>query len=143
MNKKITLLAIFVALILISCEKEKGQINTETNGLTGNWINPQYDDTLVTFERSNSLKEDGYGFSIKENRRFIERKNSGQCGTPPISYADYEGCWEQNGSIININVGYWGGIVHYSWEIISVDAIQLTIIQLQNHSCIRGKIIKG
>ena len=132
MKSKISLIALLISLTLIACEKEKDQINTDTNKLIGSWINPHYNDTLVTFERFNRLKDNAYGFSIKYNSKFIERKNSGWCGTPTISYSDYEGNWTQKNSIISITVGYWGGIVDYKWKIVSIDENNLTIISLEN-----------
>ena len=132
MKTRISLITLIIGLTLIACEKEKDQINTDTNKLIGSWINPHYNDTLVTFERFNRLKDNAYGFSIKYDNKFIERKNSGWCGTPPISYSDYEGNWTQNDSIISITVGYWGGIVDYKWKIVSIDENNLTIISLEN-----------
>ena len=132
MKTKISLITLIISLFLIACEKEKDQINRDANLLIGSWINPQYNDTLVTYERFNSLKDNDYGFSIIYDSKFIERKNSGWCGTPPISYSDYEGNWTQNDSIISITVGYWGGLVDYKWRIVSIDENNLTIIHIEN-----------
>ena len=131
MKTRLSLITLIIGLTLIACEKEKDQINTDANLLIGSWINPQYNDTLVTFERINSLKDNDYGFSIIYDSQFIERKNSGFCGTPPISYSDYEGNWAQKNSIISITVGYWGGIVDYKWKIVSIDENNLTIIRIE------------
>jgi len=133
MKTKISLITLIIGLILISCGKEKTQADIDSK-LIGNWINPSYNDTLVTFDRFNSLKDNDYGFSILFNGKFIERKNSGWCGTPPIAYSDYEGNWTQNDSIISITVGYWGGTVDYKWKIVSIDENNLTIISLENIS---------
>ena len=131
MKTKISLITLIISLFLIACEKEKDQINTDANLLIGSWINPQYNDSLVTYERFNSLKDNDYGFSIIYDSKFIERNNSGWCGTPPISYSDYEGNWTQNDSIIDITVGYWGGLVDYKWKIVSIDNNNLTIIRIE------------
>lgn len=132
MKTRISLITLIISLTLIACEKEKNQINTDANLLIGSWINPQYNDTLVTFDRFNSLKDNDYGFSIIYDSKFIERKNSGWCATPPIFYSDYEGNWTQNDSIISITVGYWGGLVDYKWEIVTINENNLTIISLEN-----------
>ena len=131
MKTKISLITLIISLFLIACEKEKDQINRDANLLIGSWINPQYNDSLVTYERFNSLKDNDYGFSIIYDSKFIERNNSGWCGTPPISYSDYEGNWTQNDSIIDITVGYWGGLVDYKWKIVSIDNNNLTIIRIE------------
>lgn len=61
-------------------------------------------------------------------RKFIERKNSGWCGTPPVSYSDFEGNWSINDSLLNVSVAYWGGLADYQWKIISLDDKRLTIV---------------
>lgn len=77
-----------------------------------------------------SLLDNQYGLSFEQNNRLIERKNSGWCGTPPISHSDYTGTWIQKDSIISINVGYWGGTLDYSWKIVAVNQVELTVAKL-------------
>ena len=62
---------------------------------------------------------------------FSTNKNAGWCGTPPISYADFEGTWKKSDSTISITVGYWGGLLDYQWKIVSIDNKSLTIVKLQ------------
>lgn len=126
--KSVTL--ILIAIVAVSCE-EKEQLHPETdNQLIGHWTNMLQNDTLWTFERVTKLPENAYGFVIKSNYQFIERKNVGWCGTPPVSYGDYEGSWAMSDTILNINVPYWGGMAEYQWKLISVDENILTIYQL-------------
>ena len=44
-------------------------------------------------ERREELDEAFYGFIIGEDGSFTERKNTGWCGTPPITYGNFEGSW--------------------------------------------------
>jgi len=125
---------IFLLLTLfafLSCQKSEELMNYESEKLIGYWTNPQLNDTLWSFERINRLPDNQYGFAFKTGQIFIERKNSGWCGTPPISYADFDGTWSQNDSIINISVGYWGGMIDYHWKIIWVDKEKLTVYKIQ------------
>lgn len=62
---------------------------------------------------------------------FIERKNAGWCGTPPIAYADFNGSWAKNDSLIDITVDYWGGVANYHWKIISIDNNNLILCKLK------------
>lgn len=127
-NKIILFLSIFT---LIACDK-KDELNLfDSEDLYGYWINPVSIDSISTFERVNSLKDNDYGIAFKSGYVFIERKNSGWCGTPPISYADYGGTWSQTDSIVNITVGYWGGSADYQWKIISIDKNELKISRLK------------
>jgi hypothetical protein len=118
-------------LILISCDKNDELSVLDSEDLYGCWINPVINDSLSTYEKANSLKDNDYGLAFKSGHVFIERKNSGWCGTPPISYADFDGTWTQTDSIINITVGFWGGSADYQWKIISIDKKKLKIIRLK------------
>jgi len=125
---KITI-CIFLFLLLsvfVSCD-DNNENNNSSALLTGYWVNPQITDSVTTYERSLKLKDNDYGMAFKSGGVFVERKNSGWCGTPPISYADYEGSWTENDSIINITVGYWGGLSNYRWKLIAVDDNALTV----------------
>jgi len=126
---KITILISILILIFIACDKNDENIS-HSGPLIGSWINPIPNDTIVTFEKANSLKDNDYGFVFKPDQEFIERKNSGWCGTPPISYADFKGDWKQTDSLIYITVGYWGGTTNYQWKILSIDDHHLTIVKI-------------
>ena len=125
-----SVIAMFSLAIFACDKKEDHPISTGSDMLLGSWINPQYNESTITFEKSMSLVDNQYGLSFEQNTIFIKRKNSGWCGTPPISYADYTGTWMQNDSIISIKVGYWGGTLDYSWKIVAVNQVELTIANL-------------
>ncbi len=120
-------LFIFSFIVLVSCNEDNSLNINNSDAIIGNWINPVAVDTLTRFERSDTLKSNDYGFSIKKEQKFIERKNAGWCGTPPISYADFNGTWTMNDSTINITVDYWGGVASYEWKLIDIDNNYLTI----------------
>jgi hypothetical protein len=122
-NKMILFLSI---IILIACEKSNEPIVNDSDKLIGYWINPVAIDTVWKYERANTLKDNDYGFAFKSGQLFVERKNAGWCGTPPISYTDFDGTWTKNDSVINITVGYWGGLADYQWKIILIDNNSLT-----------------
>jgi len=127
-NKMILFLSM---ILLIACEKEIEPVTDVSDNLIGYWINPVINDTILTYEKANVFIDNDYGFAFKSGQIFIERKNAGWCGTPPISYADFEGTWIKTGSIINITVGYWGGLADYQWKIISIDKNKLAIVRLE------------
>ena len=125
------LIILLFAFSIIACEKNNENEAAINDQLIGSWFNPQYNDSIVTFERSEGLINNEYGFTFDEDNTFIERKNVGWCGTPPISYADFDGTWTKNDSIIEITVGYWGGTSEYTWKMVSVDEASLNIIRLE------------
>jgi len=125
------ILALMFSLAWFACDesmiKDEEGVKTIPENLIGNWIDPQYIDTTVTYTRSVKLEDNGYGFTFKKENKFLERKNAGWCGTPPISYADYEGTWALQDSIFDIHVGYWGGTMDYKWKLMSMDQHHLTL----------------
>ena len=122
-----------LALLFVQC-KADADIYPENEQLIGSWIHPVYNETYtqVQYEKANRLTDNAYGFTFLSNHSFVERKNAGWCGTPPIAYADFDGTWATKGSIINITVGYWGGQMTYQWKIISIDEQNLVIESIQS-----------
>ncbi len=127
--RKVTLLLFVV--VLISCDKANEPKLNNSDELIGYWINPVAVDTAWKYERANQLKENESGFSFQSGQLFLERKNAGWCGTPPITYADFDGTWAQSDSLIDITVAYWGGVAKYQWKIVSVSNDVLIISKLK------------
>jgi hypothetical protein len=121
---------VLVMGVLLSCEKEDeiaGQLNHHT-GILGTWVEEGQDADSLWLSRSPAMDPEKYGFTLKEDGAFIERKNAGWCGTPPITYADYEGTWiALSDSLLEVTVGYWGGTMTYQMRILSLDEEQLVI----------------
>ncbi len=120
---------LIIASFLPSCEKD----NIETdpgNLLIGIWINDGYRDDVTIYKRSDEFT-DNYCYLFKSDGTLTERQNAGWCGTPPISYADYEGTWEiANDTLIRITVGYWNGNRSYRLDIESVNSGELKVVVL-------------
>jgi hypothetical protein len=121
---------LFIIFLLIlafsSCEKERNHSVLGPGELTGFWINPQYNDSIVRYERANAFNN-GPGIHFLNDDSLVEHKNAGWCGTPPISYADYNGSYSENDSVISVSVGYWGGTSEYKWRLISLTTQELTL----------------
>ncbi len=124
--KKAILSCITLLIIVAACKKEIQPIIPPPEGLIGCWINPQYTDSVVVYEKAPDLIE-GYGIKFRDNDSLIERKNAGWCGTPPIYLADFNGTYSVHDSIINASVGYWGGTTGYTWKLLSLDNNSLTL----------------
>lgn len=130
MKKGFKLILFFSFIVLASCEKNEPVMN-DSEKLIGSWVNPVLVDTLWKYERAATLRDNDYGMSFKEGQLFVERKNAGWCGTPPVAYDDFEGTWTKNDSVINITVAYWGGLVSYQWKVISVDKDNLVVYKMK------------
>lgn len=124
---KTFMISLILGIAVLSCDKDDNDMNDFQLKLIGNWITYNYNDSTIIYKKVSNLKDNEYGFSFKLGGNFIERKNAGWCGTPPITYADFKGTWILNDSIIYIVVGYWGGQVEYKWKIIFLDNRNLSI----------------
>ena len=125
-------LQIFLAMVIIlaACEVNKLELAPTQDTLIGSWIRPVGEESIVSYSSSDSLLTQEYGFTFNSDQSFIERKNAGWCGTPPVYHSDFEGRWTKDDSMIYINVGYWGGTVDYEWKIVSLDEERLEILRI-------------
>jgi hypothetical protein len=115
---------------LLACEKNNENSSPYDDLLIGSWFNPRYNDSIAIYDRTVGLLEDEYSFTFNEDNTFVERKNSGWCGTPPISYTSFEGTWATYDSLIEISVGFWGGTADYQWKIQALSETTLIILRL-------------
>ncbi len=126
--KKVIFKIIF-CIMLIGCSNNPTDVNVP-NGLYGIWVFSSYDNEVTIMKRASKFEDNNSGFNIMSNGRFVERKNSGWCGTPPIAYANYEGTWKpKEKNLLNILVGYWGGTQNYDIQIISLNNLELKFRQ--------------
>ncbi len=124
-------LAFLVIMVLaVSCEKELMDMEAlgSNGGIVGTWIEDAYQGDTLFLDRSEAFDKEKYGFTIHDDGTFIEHKNAGWCGTPPISYDSFDGSWEAvSDSLLDITVAYWGGIMTYQIRIVSFNAEELAI----------------
>jgi hypothetical protein len=126
--KRIFLLALLILPALFSCKKDENEIMINPdNKLIGVWNYKHYQGNTAVYARQKEFTDNtGYNFNL--DGTLLERKISGWCATPPVSYSDYPGTWTMlNDSIIQIEDGYWGGTTTYKIEIESVTDDSLRI----------------
>lgn len=132
------LLMLFILTIFtLSCQKEE---DANGDGLQGNWVyvgesvsvheNGYEESTLL--RRTKKLDKNNFSIGFYENDYLIDNANSGWCGTPPITYAQYEGNWSMSDNIVDYQCAFWGGQKKVKFEIISVDQEYLKIKILDN-----------
>lgn len=127
---KITIL--FSLLVIISsCEKNNQPITEPNIDIFGVWINPEYSDNEIKFERSKKLLEDDYGISFLSENIFLER-HSGWCGTPPLVFSNYQGIWEKKDFILEINVDNGiNGMKNFIWKIKTLNNSTLIVEKME------------
>jgi hypothetical protein len=127
--KRNLLLVIFLVPVLFSCHKDEFKIDPN-NLLIGVWNQSDYQGNVIVYARQKGFADNPcYKFNI--DGTLVERKNSGFCGTPPVSYADYNGSWTMlNDTLMQITSGYWGGTSTYKLEInlVTTDSLKVTYV---------------
>ena len=109
-------------ILVLSCEKEDALYKEGVPGeIVSSWIDPVYSDSLITYTRATQLRNDDPGITFKDDGSLIERRNAGFCGTPPISYDDYDGSWSLEDSVISINTDFWGGTMDMEWGLMDLE----------------------
>jgi hypothetical protein len=116
------LLSLITVLTLFSCTENEEQIDIDPNNqIIGSWSYAEYsENNIATFKRVSGIVDDKYTCTLKNNGSFMEHKNAGWCGTPPITFDDYEGSWQQENNKISIQSEFWGGTQNLNWEVISL-----------------------
>ena len=103
------LIILLFMLSFIGC-KEK-QIVDPDNLLLGTWVNVGYKSqngvTLITYQRNSNLDNQNSGYIFYNSGKITDRSVVGRCGTPPLSYSDFEGNWTFDNNIVTISVVDW------------------------------------
>ncbi|MBI5471977.1 MAG: hypothetical protein HY961_06490 [Ignavibacteriae bacterium] len=122
-------LYLFCAIIIAGCTRyptqpgpdEPSHRPTSLHQIYGTWIQEERVGSETVMLKSAGLDSDNYGFVIDSIGSFVERKNAGWCGTPPISYANFSGEWNaETDSLLHIDVAYWGGRTSYNIHIVTL-----------------------
>lgn len=99
--------------------------------LVGVWIYDKYEDEAVKYVKHKAFEKDVSGIKFKKNGELVRRQNVGWCGTPPITYSNYDGTWKvTSDSTLTIRYKYWGGDAEQDWLIKELSASVLKIKRL-------------
>jgi hypothetical protein len=125
--KKSFLIFIFISALVSSCTKDKIKIDPN-NPLLGVWNYASQEANALVFTRSQEFS-DGYCYRFNADGTLIERNISGWCGTPPVSYTNYQGNWAMvNDTLIKVDVIYYDGKRNYMLDIESVNTNSLKLV---------------
>jgi hypothetical protein len=131
--------ALLISLVLILSSCENDDFSAGFDALQGNWIVEEYADSIRIFSKVSKMPADNYCLAFDANN-IIEQKNSGFCGTPPISYARYDGKWKVSAdSVLTINTTFWGGDVDYSWKVLWVSSNKFSVKVLKENYSYKEK----
>ncbi len=137
--KKIFVFSIIIfSIVIIGCSDDNASQPEEKleSKLLGIWSDGTTVESFYVYKKQKKAPQNDYYIQLLPNNKLIEHKNSGWCGTPPISYATYNGKWTLKDSLIDIEVPYWGGMMYIKWKIVQVDnqALKIEWIDSKNKS---------
>jgi hypothetical protein len=134
MKRTFLIFSVILIAIFSSCKQNVNAIDPQ-NPLIGTWVYKNYEQIdstqyAIVYERKIKFDENNPGFFFKVNNQLVERKNVGWCGTPPISYGEYNGSYTLNDKQITIESDGWNGKMISRYEVTSIDDKILKIKQL-------------
>ncbi len=110
-------LAILLFIFFIS-----SSFRIDTKLLSGVWV-PTQNGVL---EWTEVIPKNKRCYVFRANGSLIVRQNVGWCGTPPITYGNYNGTWKRTSdSTLSLHYEYWGGQVEAIWSIKSLNGEQM------------------
>lgn len=121
---KIRHIVLFLSIsLLIACDNS---LSSEENFLIGTWVDNGYNNDVRVLKISKEFSDDLGGYRFNPDHTLIDRKNVGWCGTPPVSYGNYDGVWEITAeNELEIISEYWGGIDTLHYEIVKISQSEL------------------
>jgi hypothetical protein len=92
-----------------------------TNNIEGLWVQESYQDGKHYMVRAKRFSKNKPGVKFLANGKLIKRQNVGWCGTPPITYGNFDGTWQWiSDSLIHVSYEYWGGTAEYDWKVLKL-----------------------
>lgn len=130
---------IFLAAVIVTLSFQIKKETIEEKDISGYWLNNSSDGNNIVFSKVKAFQDDRSGYHFISGGKMEIRQNSGWCGTPPISYKNYDGQWEmESDSVIHMKYQFWGGIVEERWKVVLQEKNEL-IVQSTYHEFIRGE----
>ncbi len=131
-----TLLPLILLLFVLISANQKQQTISKKQ-LIGIWLFEENSssENSATLLKSKKFKEDEPGIQLKKNGKLVKRQNAGRCGTPPISYANYEGTWAMTGnSTLTVKYEFFDGTIEEDWKILETNKNRLKIVVLDSRT---------
>lgn len=103
------------------------------NPLIGVWVYDSYENEGNVFIKEQQFDKDKAGFEFKEDGTLVKRQNVGWCGTPPVTYGNYDGKWKMlEDGLLEIEYDYWGGRDTIGLKILDLNDEKLKISYVRN-----------
>lgn len=101
--------------------------------ILGTWTHSKSDSEGSFYKKIEDFEKDKPGIKFLKNGKIIKRQNMGWCGTPPISYGNYDGTWKiEDDSKLTITYEYWGGTMEEEWAISNLSTDKMKISRIKH-----------
>lgn len=130
--KKLHIFTLILCLLLLACTKDEIKIDPN-NLIIGTWNYASYHNNVSVYARSLDFTNN-HCYKFNSDGTIVERNIAGFCGTPPVSYDNYDGTWTVlNDTLIQILVKYFDGMRTYRLGINSVnrDSLKMEEVPIQ------------
>ena len=110
------------------------QMSSSEKNILGHWTHEGVDkNEIAQYKSKSSFPKTKGGIAFLENGKLIVRQNAGWCGTPPISYSNFDGEWKWiDKNNVSLRYAFWGGTILEEWEIISVDKTSMKVKNIKH-----------
>ena len=126
---------LLLLFVLIAASRDEKAIAKKQ--LIGIWLFEENtsSENNASLLKSKKFREDEPGIQLKKNGKLVKRQNSGRCGTPPISYANYEGTWAMTGnSTLTVKYEFFDGTIEEDWKILETNKNKLKIVVIDTRT---------
>jgi len=121
-------IALYFGVILILSPSFKIKYKDLNEEIIGVWVYKNYNDSSSEYKKKNSFDKNEPGIKFKRNGKLIKRQNVGWCGTPPITYDNFQGTWKiTSDSTLTIRYKYWDGMAEEDLLIVELNNKKLII----------------
>lgn len=121
-------LLLTIVMFLLTGHRSSDSNELEKDQLIAVWVHSRYNSDGIEFVKGKRFKKACPGLEFKKNGNLIKRQNVGWCGTPPVTYGNFNGTWEfTSDSTLRVNYEFWGGTDKEDWRIIELNAHKLKI----------------
>jgi len=97
-------------------------------------------DSGISYVQIAEFAHDKPGIEFHRDGTLTKRQNVGWCGTPPISYGNYDGTWEWTSeNTLTVKYEFWGGTAEEDWVVRSIGEDEMVVVIKERRNDKRGR----
>jgi hypothetical protein len=102
----------------------------------GIWVRTHYASGTYEFTRSKKLLKQNPGLQFEKAGKMVSRSNASFCGTPPITFRNYDGVYSINPSDSTLHTIYefWGGKIDQTFKIKFIGSSEMVLESIERET---------